>query len=79
MTDDRKTGTIIRILRDKAYGFIKVDGEKDLFFHANDLEGCTIDDLHDGNDSHEATLVSFRVGANKSGRAQAEDVRIAMN
>jgi len=34
---------------DKGYGFISRDGEeKDLFFHSNDLEGVTFDELQEG-------------------------------
>jgi len=38
-------GTIER-LTDKGFGFIKrADGEKDIFFHMNDLDGIEYDDL----------------------------------
>lgn len=34
---------------DKGYGFISREGEdKDLFFHSNDLEGITFDELREG-------------------------------
>ncbi len=76
MANDRKVGTVIRLLRDKAYGFIKVDGERDYFFHQAELDGCTLDDLSDGTDAP-PTWVTFTVGQGKSGKLQAEDVRIA--
>lgn len=78
MDTTRKTGTVVRILRDKYYGFIKVEGEKDIFFHANALDGCTLDDLHDGYDGSEirATIVTFLPGQNRQGKPQAEAVRI---
>lgn len=78
MANERKTGTVVRILRDKAYGFIKVDGERDIFFHQNSLDGCTLDDLHDGHDESEqkATIVTFTPSQNRQGKPQAEDVRI---
>ena len=43
------SGTIAR-LTDRGYGFIKPDdGEKDLFFHAKDLQdGLRYDDLREG-------------------------------
>ena len=43
-------GTIARLM-DKGYGFIKADGqEKDLFFHAKELqEGLMFDDLREGD------------------------------
>ncbi|MEX0916998.1 MAG: cold shock domain-containing protein [Candidatus Paceibacterota bacterium] len=41
-------GTIAR-LTDKGFGFISQEGkDKDLFFHANELQGITFDDLKEG-------------------------------
>jgi cold shock CspA family protein len=77
VANDRKIGTIIRLLRDKAYGFIKVDGDRDYFFHKAELRDCTLDDLHDGTNDAQPTAVSFTVGQSKSGRVQAMDVRLA--
>lgn len=77
MALDRKRGIVIRILRDKAYGFIKVDGDRDYFFHQTELRDCTLDDLCDGQGLDEApTAVTFLVGQSKSGRVQAQDVRL---
>ncbi len=43
------TGTIARPT-DRGYGFIKPDGgEKDLFFHAKDLQELRYDDLREGD------------------------------
>jgi cold shock protein len=43
-------GTIARLISDKGFGFIKVDGmEKDLFFHSNELVGCTFESLREGD------------------------------
>jgi len=42
-------GTIKR-LTDKNFGFISQAGnEKDLFFHANELDGVSFDELHEGD------------------------------
>jgi CspA family cold shock protein len=42
-------GTIARVM-DKGYGFIKREGEeKDLFFHANELQDITFDELREGD------------------------------
>lgn len=42
-------GTIAR-LTDRGFGFIKREGqEKDLFFHSNELEGTTFNDLREGD------------------------------
>lgn len=56
-----QTGTIAR-KTDKGFGFIKVEGqEKDLFFHMNDLEGVTFDELKEGDS------VQFEVGQSPKG------------
>ena len=42
-------GTIARIM-DKGYGFIAREGEeKDLFFHANELQNADFNSLKDGD------------------------------
>ena len=39
----------IKSKTDKGFGFISREGEeKDLFFHSNDLEGVTFDELKEG-------------------------------
>lgn len=39
----------IKTKTDKGYGFISRDGEeKDLFFHSNDLNGVSFDELQEG-------------------------------
>lgn len=40
-------GTIKKIIAEKGFGFISREGG-DLFFHHSALEGCTIEDLHEG-------------------------------
>lgn len=40
----------IKKLTDKGFGFIDVDGEeKDLFFHSNELQGVSYDQLKEGD------------------------------
>ncbi|MBL4694165.1 cold shock domain-containing protein [Candidatus Gracilibacteria bacterium] len=42
-------GVIARLM-DKGFGFITREGEeKDLFFHANELEGAEFNDLNEGD------------------------------
>ncbi len=42
-------GKIARLM-DKGYGFISIEGEdKDLFFHAKELQNAGFDDLRDGD------------------------------
>ncbi|MFK7904924.1 MAG: cold-shock protein [Chitinophagales bacterium] len=38
----------IKRLTDKGFGFIETDGDKDMFFHQSNLEGCRYDDLREG-------------------------------
>ncbi|HLC45171.1 MAG: cold-shock protein [Candidatus Doudnabacteria bacterium RIFCSPHIGHO2_01_FULL_50_11] len=43
-------GTIKKIIADKGFGFISVEGqEKDLFFHNKALVGVQFTDLHEGD------------------------------
>lgn len=44
-----ETGTIAR-LTDRGFGFIAQEGQdKDLFFHANELQGAEFNDLREGD------------------------------
>ncbi len=41
----------IAVLKDQGFGFIKVeDGEKDIFFHANELQNVQFNDLQEGDE-----------------------------
>ena len=43
-------GTIKKLVTEKNFGFISQEnGEKDLFFHANELDGITFDQLREGD------------------------------
>jgi CspA family cold shock protein len=54
-------GTIKR-LTDKGFGFIGPDnGDKDIFFHSNDLSGVQYADLKEGD------KVSFEIGQSEKG------------
>ncbi len=54
-------GTIARLM-DKGFGFIKRDGEsKDLFFHANELQNCSFQDLREGD------TLSFEIADGQKG------------
>ena len=54
---------IIKKLTDKNFGFISRDGEDDLFFHANSLEGLTFNQLSEGD------AVTFEVEKTPKGNA----------
>jgi len=61
----------IKTKTDKGFGFISREGEdKDLFFHSNDLNGVTFDELQIG------AKVSFDVVKSDKG-SKAENVRLA--
>ena len=56
-------GTIKR-LTDKNYGFIEREGEeKDLFFHANELNGVEFNDLQEGD------TVTFEIEDGEKGQS----------
>lgn len=61
----------IKTKTDKGYGFIARDGEeKDLFFHSNDLDGVSFDELQEG------TEVTFDVVDGDKGPS-AKNVKLA--
>ncbi|MFA5051902.1 MAG: cold shock domain-containing protein [Patescibacteria group bacterium] len=54
----------IKKLTDKNFGFITSEGQaKDLFFHANELQGITFSELHEGD------AVTFEVSDTPKGPA----------
>ena len=57
-----QTGTVAKKVDAKGFGFIKRDGmEKDLFFHSNELQNISFDELREGD------TVSFEVGDSPKG------------
>jgi len=63
-------GTIKRLM-ERGFGFIKGEGEEDLFFHHNDLQGVDFGSLTEGQE------IEFEVGQGRDGRKQAVNVRLA--
>jgi CspA family cold shock protein len=62
------TGTI-KVLKE-GFGFITVDGQDDVFFHANNLEGVDFNDLQEGQ------TLSFEIGEGRNGKQQAVNVTL---
>ncbi|OGY48781.1 MAG: cold-shock protein [Candidatus Buchananbacteria bacterium RIFCSPHIGHO2_01_FULL_46_12] len=61
----------IKKLTDKNFGFISQEGqEKDLFFHGNELVGCTFADLREGD------AVTFEVSDTPKGPAAVKVSKI---
>lgn len=53
----------IKKLTDKNFGFIAQDGADDLFFHANNLDGISFEELREGDE------VTFEVEKTPKGNA----------
>lgn len=52
---------VIKKLTDKGFGFIAVEGQKDIFFHSKSLVGVTFDELREGD------ALSFEVEETEKG------------
>jgi CspA family cold shock protein len=68
-----RTGSIVRLLRDRGFGFIRTDDGQEVFFHATGVTGATpFDDLNEGQS------VSYDVEQDTRGRGQrAVNVQVA--
>jgi len=62
------TGTI-KVLKE-GFGFITVDGQDDVFFHANNLEGVSFEELQEGQ------TLSFEMAEGRNGKLQAVNVTL---
>ncbi len=66
------TGTVKTKVDDKGFGFISREGEeKDLFFHRNDVQGITFEELKIG------ATVSFEIEMGDKGPA-AKNVQLVV-
>jgi len=63
-------GTIKKLM-DRGFGFINAEGEEDLFFHSNSLEGVEFSSLSEGQE------VEFEKGQGRDGRPAAVKVSLA--
>lgn len=52
---------IIKKLDDRGFGFITIEGQKDIFFHANDCSEGNFKDMHEGD------AVSFETASSDKG------------
>ena len=65
-------GTIVRIVRDRGFGFIRMANGEEIFFHASGMVGFPFDSLQEGQ------TVTFEVGQDTRGRGQrAVNVQVA--
>lgn len=59
------SGTIVRIVRDRGFGFIKEENGNELFFHATGVTGSTpFDSLQEGQQ------VTYEKGKDDRGRGE---------
>ncbi len=67
-------GQIVRLVRDRGFGFIRAEGGQEVFFHRTALVDGDFDTLR-GNEQ-----VDFEMGTDsRSGRERAVNVRIAQS
>jgi CspA family cold shock protein len=68
-----RTGSIVRLVRDRGFGFIRTEDGQEVFFHATGVTGTTpYDNLNEGQS------VSFDVERDTRGRGErAVNVQVA--
>jgi CspA family cold shock protein len=67
-----QTGTVATLVREKNFGFIKVEGmEKDLFFHANQLKNVDFASLNEGD------TLSFEVAPSERDPSKSNAVNVS--
>ena len=54
-------GKVKRLVADRGFGFIETDRGDDLFFHHSEVQGATIEELHEGQ------AVEYEVGQGRKG------------
>jgi CspA family cold shock protein len=57
-------GTIVRLVRDRGFGFIRMENGQEVFFHATGSVGIPFDNLQEGQQ------VSFDIEQDTRGRGQ---------
>ena len=68
-----QTGTIVRLVRDRGFSFIRTEGGQEVFFHATGVTGGVVyDNLNEGQ------TVTFDVERDTRGRGErAVNVQLA--
>lgn len=62
-------GEIVRLIRDRGFGFIRTDAGQEIFFHASAVQGTPFDSLSEGQE------VTFDIAKDPRGRGdRAENV-----
>ena len=59
----------IKVLKE-GFGFLKVEWNDDVFFHANNLENVDFNELNEGD------ILEFEIWEGKNGKSQAVNVNI---
>lgn len=67
---ERITGEILRVIRDRGFGFCSRPNDSDVFLHAKELRGVPFDDLLTGR------RITFLVAPGTDGRERAVDARL---
>jgi CspA family cold shock protein len=64
-------GKIVRLIRDRGFGFIRAESGREVFFHRTVVQNTSFDLLKDGES------VEFEVGTDpRSGRDRAVNVQV---
>ena len=58
------TGTIVRLIRDRGFGFIRREDGEEIFFHATSMASVPFDSLEEG------LAVSFQIEQDQRGRGE---------
>ncbi len=58
------TGTVVRLIRDRGFGFIRMENGEEIFFHATGMSTFPFDSLEEG------LAVSFEIADDVRGRGQ---------
>ncbi len=65
-------GQIVRLVRDRGFGFIRAENGQDVFFHRSELQDASFDTLR-GDEQ-----VEYEMGRDeRSGRERAVSVRVS--